>query len=107
MKKYSPLFIGLLFSGYAYAQVPLFEVQHSNFTQNINKEGNAQSQFGQPLFELSAKTNAFFLPVQGSDIEFIKSTASTSATGNLIWVGKSLDGDEVTLIKSTKGFLVR
>lgn len=103
MKKYSPLFIGLLFSSYAYAQVPLFEVQHSNFTQNINKEGNAQSQFGQPLFELSAKTNAFFLPVQGSDIEFIKSTASTSATGNLIWVGKSLDGDEVTLIKSTKG----
>ncbi|WP_405598523.1 MULTISPECIES: M12 family metallo-peptidase [unclassified Pseudoalteromonas] len=103
MKKYSPLFIGLLFSGYTHAQVPLFEVQYSNISQSMTAQASTQSQFGQPLFELSSNTDAFFLPIKGNNIEFIKSTTSSSATGSLIWVGKSLDGDEVTLIKSEKG----
>ncbi|MBE0456349.1 MAG: M12 family metallo-peptidase [Pseudoalteromonas prydzensis] len=103
MKKMTPLFMSLLFSGYSYAQVPLFEAQQTNFVQTKNAEAVAQTQFGQPLFKLSTNTSSFFLPVQGNDIEFIKSTASTSSTGNLIWVGKSLDGDEITLIKSAKG----
>ena len=81
--------MSLLFSGYSYAQVPLFEAQQTNFVQTKNAEAVAQTQFGQPLFKLSTNTSSFFLPVQGNDIEFIKSTASTSSTGNLIWVGNT------------------
>ncbi|WP_248529026.1 M12 family metallo-peptidase [Pseudoalteromonas sp. 2CM39R] len=103
MKKYSPLFIGLLFSGYTQAQVPLFEVQYINESQSVATQTSNQLQFGQPLFELTNSTNTFLLPVKGNDIEFIKSSTSLSATGSLIWIGKSLEDDEITLIKSAKG----
>ena len=103
MKKITPLFMSLLFSGYSYAHIPLFEVQQTNFVQTKSTETVTPTQFGQPLFELNTETNSFFLPVEGNDIEFIKNTANISSTGNLIWVGKSLDGDEITLIKSAKG----
>lgn len=95
--------MGLLFSGYTYAQVPLFAVQEANLVQAKSTEPAAQTQFSQPLFELKANTNTFFLPVKGHNIEFIKSTASMSSSGNLIWTGKSLDGDKITLIKSPRG----
>nr|MDC2856326.1 hypothetical protein [Ningiella sp. W23] len=60
MKKHSPLFVGLLFSGYTQAQVPLFEVQYINESQSVATQTSNQLQFGQPLLSSQIAQIPFF-----------------------------------------------
>jgi len=95
--------LAILASAGVQAEQALFEVESYHAPMALESHQNSQTILSSSQFVISESTTSLDIPIKGTLVTFEKQSASTSNSGNTIWIGQNQNGDTVTLVQSILG----